>query len=123
MTTAEVIDLLLLLGLTLRLYRLVFVDDLGIWWIQAPIARLSYRLTEVGPNRPIPPGRMRAARYLTGADCRWCLGFWLGAAMLAMLYIAGGPGHAATWWRVTAGTFTLNYVAAHLSVWAGDTRE
>jgi hypothetical protein len=89
-----VFDLLLLMGLTLRLTRFVTTDDLGKWWLQ---------------------DHRGQSRYWSGLDCPFCVGFWIGVAALVSLAAVGGPGHAEQWWRYAAGAFTLNYLVGHLS--------
>lgn len=60
--------------------------------------------------------------YFQGSDfmdellhCPFCIGWYLGAVITAALWLAGGPGDAADWWRYGAGVFALNYVVAHVS--------
>jgi hypothetical protein len=91
-------DLLLLVGFTARLIRLVVVDDIG------------------GPLRDLI--RLLGAwaggdRGLVWADglvrCPFCIGFWISVAVVASYAAAGSTG----WWTATAGVFTLSYLAGH----------
>ena len=102
-----VLDITLILLATMRITRLVVFDDLGGWALREPAARWAGDL----------PAR---ARLVSGLECPWCVGFWIGAAALAALWTAGGPGHAAEWWRYLAGAFALNWVAAHIGPRLGD---
>lgn len=131
-------DLLLLLGLTLRLTRLIVADDFpGTWLIREPAARWAaandwryvvkdtqmtedeHGLAFTGQidQEPDPGWRTKAVE---GLSCPFCIGFWIAAAMMLILAAVGGPGHAPDWWRIIAGIFALNWVAAHLGARAGD---
>jgi hypothetical protein len=111
-----VLDLLLALGLTLRLSRLVVADDIGEWWIKKPIARwIDRKFPVLGPKRD------RAFDYWEGLSCPFCVGFWIAGAVLLSLFLVGGPGDAAVLWRWIAGWFALNWIAAHIGARAGDT--
>lgn len=108
------LDLLLALGLTLRLTRLIVVDDIGDWWVKKPIAK---RLSEIRSDGK----RQKAFDYWDGLSCPFCIGFWIAGAVLLSLFLVGGPGDAAVLWRWVAGWFALNWIAAHLGARAGDT--
>lgn len=57
-----VVDLLLLLGLTLRVVRVVTFDDIGRWWIRAPAQRWALRHEPLpAPEAKTPPGTYRVA--------------------------------------------------------------
>ena len=96
-------DLLLLLGLTLRLTRLVCTDEISDRYLRQPV----WRWAGDDPKRGF---------WADGLVCGYCVGFWLAGLCLLSLILAGGPGDAEVWWRVLAGWFTLNYVSAH--VWS-----
>lgn len=110
MTYLHVLDILLGAGLTLRLTRLVVTDDLGQWWIKDPLDSWLHRGTR----------RIRLHKYLSGLECVFCVGFWVGAGALASLALAGGPGEAHEVWRWVAAAFALNWVTAHVGSRAGD---
>lgn len=123
-------DLLLLLGATLRTVRLIVADDFpGLWLIRGPVTRWAARhdgvYTTAGgwatPGEDWRPGWR--SKLVTGLSCPFCVGLWIAAAMVLILAAVGGPGHAPDWWRITAGILTLNWVAAHLGVRAGDTED
>ena len=102
-----VLDLLLLVLSTLRVTRLFTTDSIpGKWWIQHPLNKKAY-----GSGGPAP----KWSRYLDGLECPFCIGFWIGCVALLTLYLVGGIGHAAEWWRWLAGAFALNYLVGHVS--------
>lgn len=112
------VDVLLALGLALRATRFVTNDSLSRWYLRQPLVRWSH--TEAFPNwDPDDPEfdyepQTTRQRMVSGLYCPWCVGFWLAALVLLSLYLVGGPGHAAEWWRWVAGAFTLNYVVVHI---------
>jgi hypothetical protein len=107
------VDLMLALGLTLRLSRVVTGDDIGKWWLHGP--------TYLWANRtPDPKAKVRRLKWQSGLNCPFCVGFWIGCAVLASLWLVGGPGHAAEWWRWIAGAFALNWVVGHTATRMGD---
>ncbi len=115
-----VIDIALLLGFTLRLIRLVVIDDLGGWLIREPAQRWVMRRAEKSGR---DWARTKAYKLVSGLDCPFCVGFWLAALTMASLLVAGGPGADGSLsmvWRVVAGVFTLNWVAAHVGSRLGD---
>lgn len=101
-------DLILLVLVTLRLTRLVTTDSLGQWWLYAPL----YKRTVAKPG---PTSRW--AKYIDGLTCPFCVGFWIGAVAALSLYLVGGAGDAADWWRWVAGIFALNYIVGHIASW------
>lgn len=108
MTLFHLLDVLLLLGLTARLSRLVTTDDIGVWWFQTPAKRLAMKADT-------PERRDKALDYAAGLECPYCVGFWIAVATTFSLWLAGGPGDAADVWRWVAAVFTVNYVVAHTS--------
>jgi len=113
MTLLFLLDLLLVLLATARLTRLVVGDDLGEWYVRAPAGAWAVR-------GKTPESRHRRLNYVGGLSCPFCVGFWIGAAVLITLWLAGGPGHAWEPWRWVAGAFAINYVTAHLGARLGD---
>lgn len=105
------IDVLLALGCTMRLTRLITTDHLGRWWIGDPATLRANH------------GRHRTLWGYIDAlvHCPYCIGFWIGNIVLTSLYLTGGPGDTTEPWRWVTGAFTLNYVAAHIGVRLGDT--
>lgn len=131
------LDLLLLLGLTLRTTRLITGDSIpGDWWIKDPLERLETAAdNRDSANAPLGKTWLESARakrmeetgewqrrwrYLDGLDCPFCVGLWIAGATTLSLLLVGGPGDAAEWWRWVAGAFTLNYLAAHVGSRLGD---
>ena len=126
-------DLCLLLGFTLRLVRLVIVDDLGKLLVQEPFEQLQLmiyanwweKLTSA-ERRGVNDGTAELEppttyRLLDALSCPWCIGFWLAALALASLLVAWSVGGTLlVIWRIVAGLFTLNYVAAHVGSSLGD---
>lgn len=151
MTWWMVLDIALTFGLYLRLTRLVVRDDLGQWYIVNPVQRwadpvaalvedgraLASRrddliaqgvdpqalTTPISPMYDPEPGTGWRSKIAAGIDCPWCVGFWIGCATLASLYLAGGPGDAVDAWRWVAGAFSMNYLGAHLGTRLGDTAD
>lgn len=109
MSTLQVVDLLLVLGATLRITRFIITDDLGLWWVRGPLyVWANDHEHDVGPMG----WRTKVASGLT---CPHCVGFWLGCVVLGSLWLVGGPGHAPDWWRYASGALTLNWCAAHIN--------
>lgn len=106
-----ILDVVLLLGLTLRLSRLIVTDDIGDWWVKEPVRRWAMRRKD--PTK--------ALDYADGLDCPFCVGFWIAGLTLLSLFLVGGPGEAHDVWRWVSAWFALNWVAAHLGARAGDT--
>lgn len=105
-------DLLLTVGFTLRLIRLVTADYIGLWLIDSPLH--SVRQWAGVRNDEGYPVTWRQKLWC-GLRCPHCVGFWLGIGVLTSLYASGGPGDAAILWRYIAGAFTLSYVTGHTS--------
>ena len=99
------LDLVLVTLATLRVTRLVTTDSIGQWWLYAPLYR---RATS---TQPTP----KWAKYVEGLTCPFCVGFWIGLVMVLVLWLVGGPGDAAVWWRYLVGAFALNYVVGHVA--------
>lgn len=97
---ADWLTLLLALGATVRLIRLVVIDDAGVV-VRVPAtwgARLAL-------------GRERGDQF-AGAllGCPFCVGFWIALAVAA----TWGAWGASAWWQVPALALTASYVAGHL---------
>jgi hypothetical protein len=97
-------DWLLLIGATLRLTRFLIVDDLGVRLYREPI--------EEGLVSRLPA---RWHWLIDGLSCPFCVGFWIGAALLALsLAATDGPTALHLGWEVILAALTLNYLAAHI---------
>lgn len=119
----DLLGWLLVLGATLRLSRLVIVDDLGKWWLQDRIDRAMDRYADkeiVAANLedrlPRDPWWWK---YRAGLWCPFCVGFWI-AVGVVLSYLFWGDTLV---WKVIAAMLTLNYVAAHLGARLGDVRD
>jgi hypothetical protein len=118
-------DQVLAVGATMRLTRLVVTDDLGQWWVKDPIDRL-FHPREVGeqvdggepwagPIAQPPQAPAHLHRYVGGLDCPFCVGFWIGAAVLVGYHVLPRG-----LWRFGTRALTLNEVAAHAGVRLND---
>lgn len=112
MSVMAFVDTCLLLGLTLRLSRLITGDHVGLWFVRGPASMWA--------QRHEPNGDGWRAKLQLGLDCPFCIGFWLGGLALLSLWLAGGPGDAAAWWRWSAGLFALNWAVGHIAGRMGD---
>lgn len=81
----------LVAGATMRLTRLVVVDDIGQWWVKDPIDKAMDRYAA---NAHSTPGAGVEEpwwwKYRSGLDCQWCVGFWIGAGVYAATQITDG---------------------------------
>lgn len=109
------LDVLLALGLTLRLSRLIVADDIGLWFVRGPAAKWAIR------REPRADGWR--AKLQSGLSCPFCVGFWIGCLVLLSLWLVGGPGDAAEPCRWIAGAFALNWIVGHIAARAGDVDE
>ena len=101
-----------------RLTRLVVWDEIGQWWIKDPIDRAAEQWyaeqTEALHNlsgeivREGEPEQPWWWKYRSGLDCPYCVGFWLGAGVLAIDAAAGE--HPV--WRLTRDALAMNMVVA-----------
>jgi hypothetical protein len=55
------------------------------------------------------------AKLVKGLECPFCIGFWIGVAVLLSLAIARAVPPLLPVWRFFAGTFALNAVVGHVS--------
>lgn len=134
---AIVLDLLLALGATLRLTRFIVADDVpGQWWIKDPLYERSLVLDARDRQAGRDPyqGRRKHLmqqteefqprwRYAEGLSCPYCVSVWMAGLTTLTLFLAGGPGDAADWWRYAAGFLTLAWLTGHIAARAGDTEE
>ena len=119
-TLATTIDLLLILGATLRLTRLAVVDDLGVWWLQDPITRWAVSregstVTYEDGSYAADPDRGWRNKLAEGTTCGFCIGFWIGCLVIGSWLIASHTDTLTFAWRIGALAFTLNYLAGHIS--------
>lgn len=119
-------------GATLRLTRLVTTDWLGEWWMLRPAKRWSAKYETVAVTRLVLAAsdaeveelqsRIESGdkfswqgRLVKGLSCPFCVGFWLGlAVIIGSLTLGTLPGIQIAWWSVL-GALALNYAVGHLS--------
>lgn len=113
------IDKLTTIGATLRLTRLVVRDDLGDWTLYRPAETWAIKHDGTGyhdrDQRPVLDERAGwRSKLVSGLACPFCVGFWLGAGVLAADVATRGtrlePG-----WRFAKSALTLNYATAHVA--------
>ncbi len=98
-----------------RLIRLVTTDDLGGWAVRDPAYRWAgydpdgYELRTGGGAVLNPPDWK--AKLVSGLECPWCVGYWLGVVVLT--FDAAAP--RSRLWRFTKAGLALNYVVAQVS--------
>lgn len=123
---------------TLRLTRLVVVDSLGAWlwgnWAEmvAETRELEFREEAQAflDTKPAPQeGKAKAAalaaiedpaprtfvgRLLSGLQCPYCVGFWVGLAVIVLtLWLQAVP-IAASLWFIVLAALGLNYIVGHV---------
>ena len=92
-----------------RLTRLVVWDEIADWWLKDPIDRAAEQWYEHESARlGHEPEQPWWWKYRSGLDCQWCIGFWLGAGVLALDAAAGE--HPV--WRLTRDALAMNMVVA-----------
>lgn len=123
-TLLAALDLLLTLGLTLRVVRAVTGDTIGERYILDPTRAWAMRQhPKTTGDLTVIDGEAHSRRWLfwqSGLACPFCIGFYIAGAVLLSLFLVGGPGDAAEPWRWVAGWFTLNWIAAHVGSRLGD---
>lgn len=108
------LDILLALGASARLTRFVIADHLGHWWVKEPVDDAMERYEATHEEEPW------WWRYRAGLDCPFCVGFWLGASVLASHALTSRSPRLRSLWRLGTGALALNYVAAHVGIALGD---
>jgi hypothetical protein len=111
------VNLVLAVLATLRLTRLVTTDKLGDWWIVVPAKRWANE-TE-NPASPFPddatdPSKGWRSKLVSGIECPFCVGFWIGAGVLLSLAIARAVPPLLPVWRFATGALGLNYLTGHI---------
>ena len=118
-------DCLILLLSTARLTRLVVTDDLGFWLLRSPAVAWAergdgYRMVEDPDGSYMEPIEGWRTKLVSGLGCPWCVGFWIAALSMVLIYLAGGPGDTAIWWKILAGSLALNYLSTAVGARLGD---
>jgi hypothetical protein len=119
------VTLILTFLATLRLTRFVTTDYLGHWMIVQPARRWAlweFHQVRHAPAEVIDEEWNQAEVFVTkrqklvkGLDCPFCVGFWIGAAVLLSLAIARAVPPLLPVWRFVMSALALNYVTAHIS--------
>ena len=125
MPGTSVLRALLTFGATLRLTRLVTVDDLGQWWLKDPIDDAAERWYVRQQKRAalaldghtanfeeMPVDQPWWWKYRSGLDCPHCFSFWTALLVVVLTSLTRGTPLSRPW-RGLMGALALNYVAAH----------
>lgn len=134
----------LVLLTTARITRFFTSDTLG-EWLLAPLKRWarSHELAEREANRQMiqearrlkvemilsrmvyvtdlekalndPEPISKQARLVSGLDCPFCIGFWVGAFVLVITVATFGHFTAFNFWLVIMAIFSINYIVGHIS--------
>lgn len=113
-------DLVLTVGAALRLTRFVTTDALGYWSIVRPAQRWAARHesnadpTASDPQEVNPDDGARS-KLVSGLDCPFCVGYWIGALVVGSHYLAKRHPSTLSLWRGVASTLALNYATGHIS--------
>jgi hypothetical protein len=112
-----------------RLTRLITEDVLGEWVVRRPVrTRAITRETEALTARTLTPEAYNDIAPITAwgkADsllgCRWCIGFWLGVAvLLGEALTARGPLRALRpAWTFALAALALNSASNAVGKWTG----
>lgn len=97
--TLNLPDVLLIVGATARLTRVIVADDIGEWLFKEPLSTLLD-----------PVNARHYARYLSGLNCPHCVGYWIGVGVLASYVLCRRSSITIALWRFIASTLTLNTI-------------
>lgn len=134
---------LLVLGATLRLTRFITSDTLGEWLIVGSLRRWAdgheaahraavFEVVAAVEGEELTPRAARfmatkqrqlresepmswQARLVSGADCPFCWGFWVGVAVTALTVVLVPLGVVGLVWLGILAVLTLNYIVGHIS--------
>jgi len=125
---------IILLALTaLRLTRFITSDHLGEWWIVGPLKRWAARreapahlrdrleaeiaeaIEREAPQFNPPHGWGWRSKLVKGLDCPFCVGFWIGGAVLLAEVATRHTPLLRGVWTFVAAAFALNYAVGHVS--------
>lgn len=110
----KLLDFSIIIMSTLRLTRFVTRDSLGGWLIREPV----YKWANFNPDDPSElnnPVGWRA-KWVSGAECPFCWGTWIGFAVLASWGICRHYSFTLRVWRIVMAGLGMNYVVGHISV-------
>lgn len=118
-----------------RLSRFVTSDHLGGWLVVDPAkdwavrhegqgveviesgllsTGLPARVEERPSGEPVPDNGWRS-KLVSGLECPFCVGFWIGAGVLAADAALPSSGPLRTAWTLGTRALALNYVVGHAS--------
>lgn len=112
----------LALGASMRLTRLVVADDIGKWWVKDPVDRAMTRYAEKAIEEAGPDGEPEQPwwwKYRSGLDCPFCIGFWIGTGVVAVDHLTKGTRMEGPV-RIVGEMLALNEAAAHIGARLGD---
>lgn len=102
-----------------RLTRFVTSDSLGDWTIVQPAHRWAVKhegsSLRYDDNTPaLDEDAGWRSKLVSGLECQWCVGFWVGAGMLAGEKVTRNT-RMEPIWDLATSALALNYVVAHAS--------
>lgn len=108
-------DILRIFGGTARLTRFITADTLGFWTLVTPARRWASLNEEehVSEEEPRPDAGWRS-KLVSGLDCPFCVGFWVGALVLVSYSIARRSSLTLALWRGVMDALSLNYIVGHV---------
>lgn len=110
----------------MRATRFFTSDKLGEWWIVGPAKRWAWRKSGVGysPSEigkrvdavPTPPHWSGwRSKLVSGLDCPFCVGFWVGALILLGDVLTRRVRPLRALYTFALGSLALNYAVGHAS--------
>jgi len=93
----------------MRLTRLVVTDDLGNWMVKWP----AYNWARAKD----PEATGWQTKAVSGLDCGWCVGTWIGFGVLALTELLPATSPLGRAWRFVMRGLLLNEVTAPLGSW------
>lgn len=107
-----------------RATRFFTSDTLGEWVAVGPLKRWAWRRESVGYEpgtltldpMPTPDARNGwRSKLVTGLDCPFCVGFWIGAVVLLGEVVTRRVPAFRPIWTFALGALALNYAVGHAS--------
>lgn len=104
----------------MRLTRLVTRDDAGDWLIYRPAEKWATEkdgseLTYENGRDALDTEQGWRSKLVSGLRCHWCVGFWIGAGVLASRKLAGQSKVGKQAWDAAMTALTLNQVVGMIS--------
>lgn len=116
----DLLDIALAIGATVRLTRLVVVDEIGEWWFRKPLENAADRWAvrelaraQAAGEEPRTP---RWWKYQSLWHCPHCTSFWaaVGVLLSGLVLRRLGPVGVGLW-RFGTGALAISSIAGHLS--------